>query len=86
MFPVCLCCLGPTQAEVYPNAKHVLCSCIQRAVGKYWAMGADTKTEDPSVASITENMEEWAENVTLSYKNSRVLFIMQVDGIIKHKK
>ena len=43
-------------------------------------MGADTKTDDNSVAAITEDMVEWA--VILAYNNPKVLYIMLADGII----
>ena len=45
-------------------------------------MGDDTKIDDASVASITEDMEEWAKNVILSYKNPKEHYIMLADGII----
>ena len=45
-------------------------------------MGGNTKSEDPNEATTTEDMKEWAENVTSSFKNLVVHFIMLVDGII----
>ena len=45
-------------------------------------MGGNTKSEDPNVVTTTVDMEEWAENVKLSFKTPGVHFNMLADGII----
>ena len=45
-------------------------------------MGGDIGSEDKNVATISEDMTEWSENVILAYNNPKVHHIMLVDGII----
>ena len=45
-------------------------------------MGGDIGSEDKNVATISEDMTEWAENVILSYNNPQAHQIMLADGII----
>ena len=45
-------------------------------------MGGDIGSEDKNVATISEDMTEWSENVILSYNNPQAHHIMLADGII----
>ena len=45
-------------------------------------MGGDTGSEDKNVATISEDMAEWEENVVLSFNNPQAHQIMLADGII----
>ena len=45
-------------------------------------MGGDIGSEDKHVATISEDMIEWSENVILSYNHPQAHHIMLANGII----
>ena len=45
-------------------------------------MGGGAKAADSHISTTTEDLQEWEENVTLSFNNPGALNIMQVNGII----